>query len=213
MKPFIVYSLILISFFSCRRDDEQYAVGNSKGVCPSSLFYFSTVQPSVLEADSISICQFQIQLDPQADSTLRFISLSTNLGELSNGRMTDTLKINDQGIATGFLLSSKLGVAKLTARVGNLTIDTLIRWLAALPDDILVSSNSYSGDSTSSFQISAILFRNPGRGLPSDPDKVFFQIHPATSLNLQVPEFNFSSNHQVNVIVSNRLPSERKFFN
>ena len=76
------------------------------------------------------------------------------------------------------LTSKKTGKSDIRATVKSYTIDTMVVFQPALPQDLMVSADLYVVDTTQSVKITALLSRDPFKGQVSDPVKVFYAVTP-----------------------------------
>jgi hypothetical protein len=195
----------VLSITACKKDDDVYAAGNPDATPTSTLLSIKSVSKTSIEADTASITTIEAAILPETDSNARAVIFSTTLGNFKNGKTSDTVKANAYGIAVTNLLSNTAGTAKISLRVKSVMVDTTVTFTQALPDDMLMTADRYVGDSAASFTIFNPLFRNPGRGKPTDPVKVFYTITPigAALPVLVYPPFAFSINRQASIVITN----------
>jgi hypothetical protein len=200
MKIYITIGILLTCFLSCKRDDEVYSLGNKKGAGINEIISFGTISNPDPEADTTTISLINVQINPEADSANRSVTFNTSLGFFTNGKNTITVTTDAYGRAQAAIKSSTAGAAMISAAIKAATIDTLIHFIPALPDDILLSADNYSVDTAQTITLMAGLFRNPGRGVPTDPVKIWFTITPNT---LVYPEFVNSTAHVGTIAIKN----------
>lgn len=193
-------SLFFLS--ACERDEELFDLNSRNGVPLSNVIKFSNISSGSVLADSMSFTLIKVQVSQNADSLYRSVVLTTTLGTFPNNTNTITLPINALGEASVQLISDKPGTAQIRATVKNVPIDTTVVFIPALPDDMTLTADDYTLDTTQSINVTARLFRNIG--LPSDNLKVLFKATGDNPTNfLVVPPFAFSNNGTASVTISN----------
>ncbi len=200
MKRYIILAALLSCLFSCKRDDEVYSLGNKKDVGIAGIIKFGTISNLAPEADTATLSLINIQINPEADTINRVVIFTTSLGTFTNGKTTISVTADAYGHAQAGIRSAVAGDAGISAAIHAATIDTLIHFVPALPDDLLVTADHYSVDTTQTINITTTLFRNTGRGVPSDPARIWFAITPNT---LVYPAFVNSAAHIGAITVTN----------
>jgi hypothetical protein len=189
-KSYYFLCLVLALAAACRRDDDVYTIGNKDGQVASSLFWIASVSAPQIEADTASTIAIIVKITPGADTLSHTITANTTFGSFVNDKTTMTLTANSLGEAKALLHSGKTGNATVTFTVKNLSVNTTVSFIPALPDDFTLTADKYTGDSTVTYNVTSTLFRNPGKGLISDPAKVYYSISPASPGNtLVIPAF------------------------
>jgi hypothetical protein len=213
MKKIIAICVVVGSvFFSCDKQDDLYTIGSNKGTPLSEIISFYKVAPVSLDADSASLCTITVKLNAEADLSNRNVTFISSGGMFTNQDTTRVVQANSEGYATVNLLSETAGTIRVKASVLTYTIDTVVKFVAALPDDILLSADKFTGDTSDSFEVTTRLFRNPGRGLVTDPVKVFYLVASLdTSLNLVYPEFSYSSGRAAKIEITNPYKISGRF--
>ena len=201
----IVLLLLILVLDSCKKDEDVYSLNNPDGVKLKSIIYFSSLSATSLEADGVSQSLVNIQINPEADPGSRQIILSTTTGNFANGRSTDTITANAAGQASFVLTSKKTGKSDIRATVKSYTVDTMVVFQPALPQDLMVSADLYVVDTTQSVKITTLLSRDPFKGQVSDPVKVFYAVTPDNPQpgTLIWPDFDYSDQGKSTITVSN----------
>jgi hypothetical protein len=212
-KLLILLSILSLFFSSCHRDDEVYSAGNGSAAITSDLLAIKSISRTQIEADSAASTVIEFKVNIEADSANRYISLQTSLGKFLSGKTTDTVRADAYGIAKAALLSAVPGTAMVTAKVKSVVVDTSVNFTPSLPDDMLLSASNYVADTTGNIVISADLFRNPSRGIVSDPVKVFYAVSSLSGATppLVYPQFAFSSNKSASITISNPFKATGQF--
>ncbi|MFP5040028.1 hypothetical protein [Parasediminibacterium sp. JCM 36343] len=211
-KIIIVLSFLILSFFSCKKEDDLYRVGSNSGPDLNDIITFTNVSNNQIDADSVSNCILTVKINSQSDDASRNVTFITSGGTFSNNDTLMTVQVDALGYATVALKNNMPEMVRVKASVKTFIIDTLITFNLAAPDDILISADKYLADTSNNITISTNLFRNPGRGVISDPVKVYYQITPLdTSINLVYPGFAFSEKHVSSIIVSNPFKVSGRF--
>jgi hypothetical protein len=204
---------------SCDKQDDLYAVQNPLGPKIADIISFQSVSSVQLDADSASLCTVKIKINPEAAAKNRVIDFSISSGVFTFGDTEHSITANTEGIASISFISSKVHPVLFKASVSSFStdtvvfsIDTTILFKPALPDDLLLTADSFVVDSSKSIVITANLFRNTGRGVPTDPCQVFYKITPLdTTVNLVYPEFAFSQNHSASITAINPFKAKGTF--
>jgi hypothetical protein len=207
-------SIFLIDFSSCERDDETYELNNPEGIALRSIIYFKDLSLISLEADGTTQTFITIQINPEASSDYRQIVLTTTVGAFSNRRQTDTIVANASGIASFPLSSSIVGLANIRATVKSVySIDTVVSFEAALPQDLLVTADKYNVKTDQPIEVTTALSRDPNMGMVSDPIKVYYFIIPDSSQSgsLIYPAFAYSSQSKSTITITNPFLLTGKF--
>jgi hypothetical protein len=205
--------ILILSGQACQKDDDRYAVGTNNGIALAQVIAFTQVSPTNLEADSASLCTISVKIDRHASASNRNVRFYTDCGLFTNGDTVQIITANSEGNATAYLLSDKARKANIRVSVMNTyTIDTVINFLPARPDDLLLVADSYEGETDTNFQITSSLYRDPQRGLPSDPMKVLFTVVPLdTNINLIYPAFSLTENQVATITLENPFEVSGRF--
>ena len=190
---------------ACKKEDQLYSVGNQNGPKISDLIHFLSLSADSLYADSASREIITVQVTPEADSLNKFVIFSTLNGTFPNGFPADTIHADANGVAsTSFLSATPNSANIVTATVKGISIDTIIRIIPALPDDMSITADKYLTDTLNNISINASLVRNPGRGKVSDPVKVYFTVTPdSVSKTLIINSFSYSANGIATALIQN----------
>ena len=209
-KNFLI--LFAVTLFSCKKQDDQYLVGNPNGPQLNDIIAFTKISSNILEADSASLTTIQVRINPEADTNNRNVTFTTSSGLFTNNDTTQVVYVNAEGDASVSLLDNKPEMVHIKASVLTYSIDTTVTFTAALPDDILLTSDKYVADTIDSITITTQLFRNAGKGRVSDPVKVFYKVISLdTSVNLVYPAFAFSSTQIANITIINPYKTKGGF--
>jgi hypothetical protein len=200
---FIITVLTAAVFSGCSKSDDDYQVG--KGLKLEDIIAFANAPQAMVAADSKSTYLITAKISGEADSLLRDVVFTVKGGTFENNDTIQTVTANSSGIAQVRLKSDSIGAATVRASVQQYyTIDTTFTFTRSYPHDLLLASDQYTGDTSTSFQFTVDLFRDPGKGVVSDPAKVYFtMVSLDTSLNLVVPAFGYSNAQQVTATATN----------
>jgi hypothetical protein len=177
-KGIYLIGVILCILSSCKRDDDVYTIGSKNGVNPNTLLKITSLSSLQIEADTASLITIKLNISANADTASHTINASTSLGTFLNGKSTITLIANATGEVTTFIRSGQAGKAQLSFTVQNIKADTVVTFIPALADDLLLSADKYQGDTTVSYNLTTSLIRNAGKGIVTDPDKVWYTVAP-----------------------------------
>jgi hypothetical protein len=197
--------VLVLLIVSCTKEDNEYTLNHDDGFSPSSLIYFKGIDLLNVEADGVSYSTILVQIHPETDAQYRQVSLKTTVGKFANGRMTDTIAVNASGQAYFTISSNVPKRAMIRAMVRTYSVDTIIDFGPALPDDILIEADNFVIDKTQSLSVSTSLVRNSFRGTVTDPLKVFYKITPlsAQTDQLRYPPFAMSAQGSASITITN----------
>lgn len=197
-----MFALLIIA---CTKEDDEYALNHEDGFSSGSLISFKGIDLLNVEADGVSYSTILVQIHPETDAQYRQVSLSTTVGKFANGGMTDTVDVNAEGRAYFTISSNSPKRAAIRAMVRSYSVDTIIDFRPALPDDILIAADNFVIDNTQSISVSTSLLRNSFRGTVSDPLKVYYKIIPLSAQTDQLiyPPFAMSSAGTATITISN----------
>ena len=202
--------LVCLFISSCNRNDDSYAINGKNGIALSDIIAFSGISSTMVNADSFSTASISVQLSPQTDSANRYVIFKTTLGQFANHDSIITVFANSNGAALTTLYGTIPGTTIINAYVGTISIDTIIQFTPALPDNMLLSADKYVVDSTDSIHVSSQLFRNNGR--VSNGTFVYFTTSRGNNADsLIIPGFGISQNGSVNAILINPFISRGNF--
>lgn len=201
IKQIVFLNIIILTFSSCKKQDDLYSVENSLGPQIVDIVAFKSVSATQIDADNFSLCNIKVKINPETDKPNRVVKFRV-LGSatFTNGDTIQNVIANTEGYASVSFKNAKVEIVQLKATVSNYSIDTTVNFTPALPDDMQLQSDSYILDAASaqSTIIRVKLFRNANRGVVSDGAKVNFIIKPTNpGLNLIYQGFQFS--HAQNV--------------
>ncbi len=202
---FLLIAILLIFGIQCKKEDDIYSIGNKDAVNLNEIIAFTSVSPVSLIADSVSVCAISVQINVEAGTDSRQVKFYTDGGTFANGDTVQRVTVNSQGAASAFLISKVPKKTNVRVSVKDTyIIDTVINFLPSLPDDMLLTADAYTGDTSTGFRFTSVLFRNPGRGIVSDPAKVMFYVTPLdTNVNMVYPQFAFSDNRTATIDLIN----------
>ncbi|WDF78274.1 hypothetical protein PQ469_30775 [Mucilaginibacter sp. KACC 22773] len=199
-----ILCLCLLASACGKKDDDVYTLGSDKSVKISEVISISKVSNATPLADTTDISLIEVSINPASDSANRIVTLSSSLGTFIGGTSTITLTADAGGKALAKLRSSTPGSATVTAKVKAASINTIINFVAAPPEDLLVTADNYKPDTSQTVTLTVNLFRNPGHGLPSDPVRIWLSVKPDLGSNsLVYPAFVNSASHQGTFVISN----------
>lgn len=202
-KNLLILSLLVV-LASCKRDDDVYTVGGKNGQNAAGFFQITSLSAIKQEADTASLITINLKISPNADTASHTIHVTTSLGTFTDGKTTTTVTADENGKARAYLKAGTPGIAQLSFTTQNLTIDTTVTFIAALPDDITLTADNYTGDTSASFNLTTTLFRSAGKGIVSDPVKVLYAITPSTAgASLVLPNFSSTVKGVAGGVVSN----------
>jgi hypothetical protein len=197
--------LLIGIFYSCKKEDDEYAINNTDGITINSIIFFKNIDSLSIEADGATKNTISIQINPEADLTNREVSLTTTIGKFSNDRQTDTVIPNASGVATFTITSEIPEIARISASIKSYKIDTVLNFRPSLPHEILLYADKYIADTSQSITLTVDLIRNSFKGVVTDPVKVFFAISPLSSQTMPLiyPTFGLSSNGKAIITITN----------
>lgn len=204
MKKYLLIISAFLLLNTCKKDDQVYTLGNPKGPILSDIIKITRISSPTLEADTAGTSVISLHINAESDPANRSIMVTTTLGNFLNGNKTMTLTADAAGNAQAVIRSSLVGDAQITATVKSISVDTIIHFKTAPPDDLLLTANNYTTDTSGSINLTVAISRNPGRGLPSDPQKIWFTIKAGSGATALVcPGFANTTGHAATVAVTN----------
>ncbi|GAB3517610.1 Ig-like domain-containing protein [Emticicia fontis] len=219
-KPrfFKTLSVILLIFISgllaCKNEeDDIYALNTEEGIKLGSIISLINATSGTMEADGVTPHTFTIQINKEAADDAKEIQVSTSLGVFANGKDSDTVLANSSGLATFSLTSIKPGKAKITAKIKTFSIENIVEFIPALPNDLAATADSYVIKPTQSITVTTSLTRKPFKGQVSDPVEVFYRIIPASSSphSLVYPLVSRTEDKKTTITVANPFLLEGDF--
>lgn len=178
----------------------------------SNIIKFTSIDPNSIAADSMSSTIVNVQISSKADSAKRFVLLTTNKGRFINGN--DSIKVHANTMGNAFVelySSSTVGIAKLSAIVDNIEIDTTVVFETAYPEDILLSTSDYIIDSNEVAYIKVTSYREIGK--TSQNLKVNFEveINDTALVYPLVPRYSVLTNDTCTIKIENPYQAEGAF--
>ncbi|WP_341835675.1 hypothetical protein WJU16_22880 [Chitinophaga pollutisoli] len=204
MKYFAIITAVSAMMLSgCSKKDDDYQLG--KGLQLKDVIAFANTSQAEVAADNTSTYLVGVQISREADSLLRDVVFTVKGGTFDNDDTIQTVTANSSGYAQVRLKSDSIGSAVVRASVQKYyTIDTAYTFGRSYPNDFLLSASQYVGDTASSFTFTVDLFRAPGKGIVTDPAKVYFNmVSLDTTLQLVIPAFAYTENQQAMVTATN----------
>lgn len=203
-KQLTFFALLAVLLQGCTRDDKVYGIGNDEGYSAADVLRFEDTVGSVpVPADTQSTAIIGIQVSPQAASSNRSVYVTTDLGHFGDGSSADSIYVDAAGKGAIRLHSGVPGIATITATLKDIRVARTLSFVAAMPDDLLLTADKYAVDTTEAIQLTAVLSRTPGFGKVTDPVKVLFTISGTGADQLVMPQFAQSSTSTANVTLSN----------
>lgn len=161
---------------SCIKDFEKSYINTDKDIIDyKKIISFSKISKSEIEADSVTSSMIEVKIDPNTTSSNKVIKFFCKGGFFDNGDTNKVLSANHFGLTTVSFFSKNTGIAKISATIADISIDTIIKVNTAFPDYFVFRSNSYTGLSTSVFTVSTLLNRKPGRGVVSNDVSIEYE--------------------------------------
>ncbi len=175
----LITCLLIILFTACQRDALTYNINEPGGTPVSSIIAIKSLSASQVAADSATTCEIMVQINPNTDSVSRPVIFKTSNGSFPNRQMTDTLTPDAFGVVTAFVISNSPGPAEISANLQSYIVDTLIEFVPAFPDNLMMASSKYTGSPTDTFVVSCQVFRDTGK--VSNPIMIDFRQRPAAA--------------------------------
>jgi hypothetical protein len=176
-----IFGFLILLLAACQRDTAVYTINTPGGTPVSSIISIKSLSALQVEADSATAFEIAVQINPSTDSVDRPLIFTTTNGTFLNRGKSDTILPDAYGVATTSIVSNTPGPAKLSANLQSYIVDTLIEFIPALPDNMLLVSSKYAPTPTDTVTLNCQVFRNIGRGKVTDPVTITFQQHPATA--------------------------------
>lgn len=190
-------------FTACEKDDDIYSQGSKDATEIDQILSITAISDSTITADGQTTSKISLKITQDAGLSNRTVMLSTDLGVFSNGEATETVTVDAYGNGQFQISSNKTGKATIMATLKNTKVRTMINFIPALPNDMLISADKYVLNPQESANITVALSRDPGKGVVSDPVKVSFSIIGTNADLLIIPPFARSDSGAANVALSN----------
>lgn len=203
--------LLVISLFAtsavvvvgCNHQDDYY-LGGKNAPKIESIFRFEKISTTSLPADSFSLSTIKVFVNNYNTDTTANVKFETSMGRFTNGTDEITVTANSSGIASASLLSAKPGIASVNVSSFNISIDTVINFTAAYPNDLILKASKYVADTVDTITVTCLASRDSGR--VSDHVKISFTITPSSgSRRLETIPFAYTKNQEVQIQVTNPL--------
>lgn len=211
----IISCLVLLLFFSCKKQNDQYSVQNIDGPQVGDIISFQSVSSILVDADGVSLSTIKVKVHPEASTASRNVVFKiSGKARFSNGDTLQIVTVNTEGYATVSCRDTVAEPVQFKAMVDSFSIDTIIQFLPALPDDMQLSADDYVLDSTSgqSIVLTATLFRDANRGVVSEGLKVYYRIVPLdTTINFVYPLFQFAQQRVAVITAENPFKAGGRF--
>ena len=172
-----LYTLGMLLLFSCNKTEiDMYDELGPNGIGINQIISFTSISSLKAPADSFTLIQTTIKTNASLQDPERKVVFRTDHGLFSNGLDSFVTKINGSGNANAHVLSRDPGKANITAKISSYTIDTSIEFVDAFPNEIYVTLDKYTVDSTETITVNADLLRNEPRAKVSDPIRTSFKV-------------------------------------
>lgn len=162
----VVFSIFLACF-----NEQDYDLVNPKDL----LNIESHIQTA--KADGADIVNVTITLNPKIEKSKKIVILKTSLGTFISGKGDSiVLKEDDQLKFTGQLVSTKIGQASLSAKIGNYVVkdENQVTFTRAYPVQISASVDSFAIKSNFQNELKITASMRSERGIPTQGQKVIF---------------------------------------
>ncbi len=152
---------MMIIMLSCEQDD--YILNSEGGPQVEDVIWIESISSVRIEADSLSSIELIVGINAEADTAYNQIELQTDKGFLSNGQQAISTEVNAYKKAIFSLYSGiEDGPVHVKAMVNNISIDTTITFVKAMPDMLQISPAILSTNSQEA-KLYMSLLRNKGR--------------------------------------------------
>jgi hypothetical protein len=126
-----------------------------------------TADPAVVAGDGATSIILIARVAPNLPSGRRSVTFRTTLGQFLPGRRDEfSIDADASNAARATLVSSAIGVGRVTATVDGTTADATVQFAVAMPDRIFVSPSASTLRSGESTLVTVTLFRNVGEVSP-----------------------------------------------
>lgn len=200
--------------FSCHKEREQdrYSVGAKDGLAVADIITYAYVNNGTIPADGLTTCDVTVKITQQADSQYRYVALKAGSGTFANGRATDTIFADANGYARTSLYSTLGMPCQLRASVRSYFVDTIIKFIPALPNEMLLVADSQNVDTSQPIKLTCILSRTSGN--ISSGLFVYYNIaraDAATGDILVVPSYSRTHHDTADAVITNPFNAHGQF--
>lgn len=161
MKKLILIGLPLVFFSNSCVKENEYVV--NKDLNPDDIIKFASISPYSVYADSVSDVTIRIRIYSNSDSAQNIL-LATNKG-LINGKSNSEQVLTNLNRYVDFILTAGQVPGKVSLRasvLGSYTRDTIIHFLKAYPDSVIVTPDSFKIPKNTELSVSVIFFSKIG---------------------------------------------------
>jgi hypothetical protein len=206
-KLFILLFVANIFLLSCKKDDDVYTPGTTDGVDVSSILQLDAKGATDIPADQATTVTLFITMRADASTTNKAITLATTLGKFGNGTKSSTVTVDAYGKAEFTITSDAVGTAIVTATSGSYSVNASVKFVAAMPDDLILTSDKYQVSPSETATITATLYRAPQAGSVTNPAKVEFSVSGGSGEPLYIPSFAYSTDGVATAVLGNPFGS------
>lgn len=192
---------------SCKKDDDVYTPGTSRGVDVSSILQVDAKGVTDIPADQVTPVTIFVTVRADAATAKKIITLATTLGVFGNGQATSSVTADAYGKAQFTLTSAVIGTAIITATSGAYSVTTAVKFVAAMPDDLILTADKYQASPSETATMTATLYRAPQSGSITDPAKVEFSVSGGAGEPLFIPAFAYSTHGVATAVLGNPFGS------
>jgi hypothetical protein len=206
-KLFIIIFAANFFLLSCKKDDDIYTPGTSKGVDVSSILQLDAKGATDIPADQATPVTIYVTMRADAAAASKTITLATTVGIFGNSQATSSVTADANGKAEFTLTSANIGTAIVTATSGAYSVTTSVKFVAAMPDDLILTADKYQVSPSETATMTATLYRAPQSGSVTDPVKVEFSVSGGSGQPLFIPAFAYSTHGVATAVLGNPFGS------
>jgi len=205
----IITIIFAISFclLSCKKDDDVYAPGSASGAEIANILQIDSKGVTDVPADLATPVTIYVSVPADAATAKKTITLTTTLGVFVNGQATSSVIADAYGKAQFTLKSAGIGTAIVSATSGNYSVNTSVKFIAAMPDDLILTADKYQISASETATLTATLYRAPQNGSVTDPAKVEFSVSGGSGNPLFIPAFAYSAHGVATAVLGNPFSS------
>lgn len=206
-KIIIIVFAVNLCLLSCKKDDDVYTPGTATGTDIANILQIDSKGATDIPADLATPVTIYVTVPADAATAKKTISLTTTLGVFVNGLATSSVIADAYGKAQFTLKSAAIGTAIISATSGNYSVNTSVKFIAAMPDDLILTADKYQVSASETATMTATLYRAPQSGSVTDPAKVEFSVSSGSGNPLFIPAFAYSVHGVATAVLGNPFSS------
>lgn len=198
MKNLLVLTLITFVILSCVKTSD-YTIND--GLLPDDIITISEINPVEVYADSSTEVLVRVKINANSSAN-QSVTLTTTAGLINGSSKSESITTNTDRYADFKLTAGQAaGPVFLKATVlTDYSRDTIINFLKAYPDSIIINPEKFVIDKNTTLPIEINLFRY--KGYPSAGQNIFYSATTSggEKAGTIIPDGEFAPGNKVNAV-------------